>query len=95
MFRNLNNAIERKKDSLEKLSDKNQRIKKEAQEFLKKELGEKITGFSFFIAYNPKNESLVITTQNKTLASELTIKLVELSNFLKSRHIHLDRILIR
>ncbi len=95
MFKSLNNSFERKKASLGKSLDKSQRIKKEVEIFLKNEFGEKLKGFSFLISYNPKDDSLIITAGNKTLANELTIRLVGLINLLKTKDIRLGKILVR
>jgi len=95
MFKNLGKRFENKKVFLDKSLDKSQRIKKEVGAFLKDVFGDKLKGFSFLVSYNSKDDSLVITTANKILANELSIRLIDLSNLLKTKDIRLGKILIK
>jgi hypothetical protein len=95
MFKNLDNVFEKRKKVLNKSLDKNRQINAEVSNFFKKEFGEKIRGSSIVVNYNNKEESLVIVTENKILANELSYRMVELSEFLKNRSICLNKILIR
>lgn len=95
MFKNLNNKFEKRLSLLSKTQSKDQDIKESLKIFLEKEFGDNLKGFSFIINYNSKDNSLTIDTQNKILASELTIRLGDINEFLKTRNIRLDRILVR
>ena len=95
MFKNLNNIIDKKKKFLVKSQDLNQDLNREIKKFLLDEFGKDLEGFSFILNYQTKDNSLSITTSNKVLSSELTLRLGSLSNFLKDKRIKLDKILIR
>jgi len=95
MLRNVNTFFEKKKKSLTGQQDKALKIKDGLKIFLRNNFGENLNGFSFVVSYNIKEDSLVIKTDQKTIANELTLKLTELSDFLKARGIRLKRILIR
>jgi len=95
MFKNLNNIIDKKKKLLVKSQDLNQNLNREIKKFLLDEFGKDLEGFSFILNYQTKDNSLSITTSNKVLSSELTLRLGSLSNFLKDKRIKLDKILIR
>lgn len=95
MFKNLNNIIEKKKNLLIKSQNLSQDISKEIRNFLIKEFGNDLEGFSFTLNYQAKNNSLAITTNNKALSSELAIRLGPLNDFLNDRGIKLNRILIK
>ena len=95
MFKNLNNIIEKKKKLLIKSQDLNQDINKEIKNFLVKEFGKDLEGFSFALNYQAKDNSLSIVTNNKVLSSELAIRLGSLNDFLKDKGIKLSKILIR
>jgi len=95
MFKNLNNIIEKKKKLLIKSQDLSQDINKEIKNFLIKEFGKDLEGFSFVLNYQTKDNGLSITTNNKVLSSELAIRLGSLNDFLKDKGIKLNKILIR
>ena len=95
MFKNLNNIIEKKKKLLIKSQDLSQDINKEIKNFLIKEFGKDLEGFSFVLNYQTKDNGLSITTNNKVLSSELSIRLGSLNDFLKDKGIKLNKILIR
>ncbi len=95
MFKNLNNIIEKRKKLLIKSRDLNQDTYKEIKNFLIKEFGKSLEGFSFTLNYQIKDNSLSITTNNKVLSSELAIRLGSLNDFLKDKGIKLNKILIR
>jgi len=95
MFKSLDKTFEKRKKILSQSKDKNLLIREGLNFFLKNEFNEDIKGFSLLITYDPKNNSLLITAENKVLANELTIKLPKMTDFLKTRDIRLDRILIR
>lgn len=95
MFKSLDKTFEKRKKILSQSKDKNLLIREGLNFFLKNEFNEDIKGFSLLITYDPKNNSLLITAENKVLANELTIRLPKMTDFLKTRDIRLDRILIR
>ena len=95
MFKSLNVIIEKKKKLLIKSQDLSQGIKEEIKKFLIKEFGKDLEGFSFTLNYQAKDNSLTVTTSNKTLSNELAIRLGPLNYFLKDKGIKLNRILIR
>lgn len=94
MFKNLNITFEKRKIILAKSEDKEGKINKSLSAFLKNEFGEKKYGL-IRTAYDYKNNSLIITADNKILANELVLKLSDLSDFLRTDSIALNRILIR
>lgn len=95
MFKNLNNIIDKKKKLLVKSQSLSQDLNKEVKNFLIKEFGKNLEGFSFTLNYQAKDHSLSITTSNKVLSSELTLRLGALSDFLKDKGVKLNKILIR
>lgn len=95
MFNNLNNLFEKKKNYFNKNQNKTSLIKSSFYLFLKNKFENKLKNFSFILDYDPKENSLTITTENKVIANELTIQLVSLHSFFKDNEISLDKILIR
>lgn len=95
MFKNIDHIIEKKKKLLIKNQDLSQDISKEIKNFLIKEFGKDLEGFSFTLNYQTKDNSLTITTNNKILSNELAIRLGPLNDFLKDKGIRLSKILIR
>lgn len=95
MFKNLSNIIERKKKALIKKQDTTQDLNKEIKNFLINEFGKNLEGYSFTLQYQTRDNSLLITTNNKTLSNELAIRLGSLNDLLKRKKINLSRILIR
>lgn len=95
MFKNLNNVIDKKKKFLIKNQSLNQDLNKEVKQFLINEFGKNLEGFSFTLSHQAKDNSLLITTSNKVLSSELALRLGSLSNFLKDKGVKLNKILVR
>ena len=95
MFRKINYTSDYKKNILNKHKEKNYLLKEELSNFFDDEFGKLKNNLSFVIDYNIKNNSVVITTNSKVVANELTSRLVSLNNFLKNRNIYLDRILVK
>lgn len=95
MFNNLNDIFEKKKKYFNKNQNKIDLIKSSFYLFLKNKFKNQLKGFSFVLNYDPKENSLTITTENKVVANELTIQLVSLHSFFKDDEISLDKILIR
>ena len=94
MFKNINNLFERRKSYLRKTQEKNTALKQILFDFLKNEFGD-VFSDTIKIDYNPREKTLIIVTQSKVLANELTIRLVSLHEFLKERGAILGKILIR
>jgi hypothetical protein len=95
MLKDLSNVFDKKRKFFSESKDKDWDIKEILKTFLQKEFGENLKGFSFIVRYNPKDNSLIITTDNKIIANELSLRLVDLSSVLKDRGIRLGRILIK
>lgn len=95
MLKNIGNIFEKRKSSFNKSQDKTVLIKNSFYLFLENKFGKNFNGFSFILSYDSKENGLIITTENKVIANELTIQLVGLSSFFKDSKIKLDRILIR
>lgn len=95
MFKNIGNVFEKRKGYFNKSQDQITLIKSSFYSFLKNRFGDNLSGFSFVLNYDPKENSLTITTENKVIANELTIQLVGLHSFFKDNKIKLDKILIR
>ena len=95
MLKNISNIFEKKKNYLNKYQDKSSLIKYKFYLFLKNKFGNNINGFSFILNYDSNENSLIITTDNKVIANELTFQLISLNSFFKENNIRLDKILIR
>lgn len=95
MFKEISNVFDRKISQIVSYQDKDQEIKKTLKAFLEKEFGENLKGFSFIIKYNFKDNTLSISAENKILANELSLRLVDLNEYLQKRGIKLERILVR
>lgn len=95
MFHGINKYFEKKKSLINKFQNKDQEINNYLKIFLNNEFGENLKGFSFLVQYNLKDNSLTITPENKILTNELALRITDLSEFLKSKKITLNRILIR
>jgi hypothetical protein len=95
MMRNIGGLFERRKNSLNRSQDRSKLIKNILQEFLTQRFGDNLKGLSFNIEFNPKNNNLTITTDNKIIANELSLQLHDLAGHLKANKIALNSILIR
>ena len=95
MLKNISNIFEKKKNYLNKYQNKSSLIKDKFYLFLKNKFGNNINGFSFVLNYDSNENSLIITTDNKVIANELTLQLISLNSFFKENNIRLDKILIR
>lgn len=95
MLKNIGSIFEKRKNHFNQSQNKNVLIKNSFYLFLKNKFGDNLKGFSFVLNYNSKDNSLIITTDNKVIANELTIHLIRLNSFFKDNKIKLDRILIR
>lgn len=63
--------------------------------FLKARLGDDLDEKYISLGYNPKDNSLILNAGNKILANELTFHLVDIQEFIKTKGVKLDKILIR
>ena len=95
MLKNLGNIFEKRKNYFNKSQDKTVLIKNCFYLFLKNKFGDNLSGFSFILNYDAKENSLTVTTDNKVIANELTLQLISLNSFFKENNIRLDKILIR
>ena len=95
MFKNIGNIIDKKKILILRAEDKTGEIKKSLKSFIENRFGDTLTGFSFIINYNSKDDRLTITTENKILANEFTILLADIHEHLKRNGIIVGSILIR
>ena len=95
MLKNISNLFEKRKSYLSKSQDKTVTIKNNFYAFLKNRFGDDIQSFSFVLNYNTKENSLIINTDNKVIANELTLQLLSINSFFKENGIKLDKILIR
>ena len=95
MFKDLGRVLDKKVNSLKKNQNKSNLTKNIFFLFLENEFGKDLDGFSFDLSYGSKEDSLIITTNNKTIANELTLKLDKLNSFFRENQISLNQILIR
>ena len=95
MFKNLNNIFKKKKLFLDQNYNKTNEIQNEVEVFLEQEFKDKAKELSFFVSFNSKDKTTIIKTNNKILANELAVRLPDLINFLKSKNILINKILIR
>ena len=96
MFKKIDIVFEKRKTSLVKAQSKESKVKEYLKVFLEKEFGEDLEKrFSFLININSKDNILTITAENKMLANELAVRLVKLNDFLKTKEVSLNKILIR
>ena len=95
LFKNIGNYFEKRNRFFNKSQDRSTQIGSAVKDFLKEKFGDNLIGYSITVSYQVKDNSLLITTDNKIIANELAIRLDSLTGFLKDRRIRLDRILVR
>jgi len=95
MFKEISNVFDKKRKFFNDSNKKDSEVNEILKTFLKDEFGENLKGFSFVVRYNPKDNSLIITSDNKIIANELSLRLTKLHSKLKDRGIKLGRILIK
>ena len=95
MLKKIDSFFEKRKTIFNSSQDKVNKIKHTLQVFLKNRFGNSLAGLSIRISYDYKDNGLVIITDNKTLANELSFCLADLNDFLKDKQIRLGRILVR
>lgn len=95
MFKNIGKIFKNRKNMLSRSQDKTDQIKEQLHSFLENKFGTALKGLSLKINYNPKDRSLIIISDSKILANEISLTLVELNNFLKEKNISLSRIQIK
>jgi len=95
LLKNIANIFESKKNFLTKSHGKSSEIKIHLQEFFTSKFQSDLKGLSLTIDYDSRGGKLIIKTENKIIASELTLCLSELLNFLKGKKINLTSIIIR
>ena len=95
MLKNIGNIFEKRKNYFSKSQDKTTTIKNSFYSFLKNRFGEDVKGFSFVLNYDAKENSLIINTDNKVIANELTLQLMSINSFFKENNIKLNKILIK
>lgn len=95
MFRSISSSFEKKKKNINSIVEKDKGIKQSLRDFLQKEFGDDLKGFSLSLSFDPKENSLSIKADNKIIANELSLKLAELNSYLNRRGIKLSRIIIR
>lgn len=95
MLKSTSNIFEKRKKTIKVSLEKSSQIKESVSDFLKSKFGDSLKGLSLGLIYNSKDNSLTINTENKIIANELTLQLAGMSEFLKSKEIKLNRILIR
>ena len=96
MFKSLNSLVNRRIFKLKKIKDKDSLIRAAFTRFLKKQFGESLSSKIYYsLTYNDKTNSLIIKSDNKALANELSFRIKELAESIKEDNIKLDQIIIQ
>jgi len=95
MLKNIGNLFDNKKLAINRSQDQTDQIKEKLHLFLTNKFGESLKGLSLVINYNSRDKTLIINSDSKVIANELTLKLSELIGFLKENKINLSHILIK
>lgn len=93
MFRNLNSIIEKKKEGFVKINNKNDKLNRVFTRFLEKYFPEGSV-FKYQLSCDAINNKIIIETPNKIIASELIMRIDNLSQLLKEEEILVRHIVI-
>lgn len=94
MFRSIGGTLDKKKNNLIKTREKSSDISLVFDKFLDKYFAEYKDLFKWEASYNSKDEKVVINTGSKLIASELSLKIKELSQLLKESNLKVTQIII-
>ena len=95
MFKSVNSLITKKYSKLLKIKNKSFDIEKSFKRFLNDQFGQIARKISYSLVYNDKNGSLIIKTESKIFANELSLRMNELVKTIKTADIKLRRIVIQ
>ncbi len=94
MFRSIGGALDKKKNSIIKAEEKSSNISRIFDKFLNEYFAEYKEVFKWEASYNPKDGKVVISTGSKLIASEISLKIKELSRLLKEANLRVAQIVI-
>ncbi len=94
MFRSIGSTVDKKKNNLIKTQEKSSDISLIFDKFLDKYFAEYKNLFEWEASYNPKDGKVIINTGSKLIASELSLKIKELSQLLKESNLKVAQIII-
>ncbi len=94
MFRSIGGTLDKKRKSLIQTGEKNSDIRVIFDKFLKEYFSEYRNLFQWEASYSPKDGKVIIDTGSKLIAGELSLKIKELSRFLKEAKLKVTRIVI-
>lgn len=92
MFKNISSILENKHKKIVKSSDLSSSVRQAVKLFYETHIG---NGIKPEVEYNYQEKELIIQTKNKIIASEIAIRLADLSDLLKKENIPVKRILVR
>ena len=95
MFRSANSLISKKYGNLLRSENKNLEIEKYFKEFLVEEFGTKAPKIAYKLIYDDKKNLLIIRTENKIVANELSLRVNSLIRALKKRNIKINKTVIQ
>lgn len=94
MFRSINSSLDRKKSDLAKTDIKTTSIVSVFNQFLSQDFADYKDFFKWVIEYNPKDGGIIIKTESKVIANELSLKIVSFTKLLKENSIRVSKIII-
>lgn len=94
MFRSIGDTLDKKRDNLVKTREKGSDINRIFNKFLNIYFTEYKELFKWEASYNPENGKVIINTGSKLIASELSLKIKELSQLLKEEDLRVIQIII-
>ncbi len=94
MFKPIGGVLNKKKNDLIKTEEKSSDINQVFNIFLDKYFADYKNLFEWNTSYNSKDGKVVINTGSKLIAGELSLKIKELSRFLKEANLKVTQIII-
>lgn len=94
MFRSIGGTIDKKKNNLIKSGENNSDINFIFDKFLNKHFSDYKNLFKWEASYNPRDGKVVIRTESKLIAGELSLKIKELAQLLKESKLRVTQIII-
>lgn len=94
MFRSLGGTLEKRKRQLIKTDTKSNNITDVFNQFLEENFREYKDFFKWGVEYNPNDGRVIIKTESKVIANEISLKMEQLARLFKERNIKVSKIII-
>ncbi len=95
MFRSVNGVLNKKLDKIVKSNNASTSIKDSFGKFVKDQFGPLAQKIKYTLDYDSKNNSLIVKTENKILANELSLRKDSILESFKKDRFKLSQIIIR